>query len=155
MKKFTIIFSILLVLAFVGVMIWVAAAPDFKEPASQKGVEDPNAPVWSKTLDDLLAYLEEKGLVDQSDASSLTDGIGSKAILCSDAEFYWWDLENLDPESQEYIAYQEMADSGMIDLWGMGMYYMAVTKNGPFGLNASNYAGDVKALLAAYEEFGR
>ena len=155
MKKFTIIFSILLVLAFAGAMIWVASAPDFTEPASMAGEgEDPDAPVWSKTIEDLLAYLDEKGLVDQNDTGLLSDGIATRAIRCSGAEFYWWDLENLDRDSPEFTAYQEMMNDGMIDLWGAGQYYMSVTKNGPFGLSASGYEGDVKALLAAYAEFG-
>ena len=155
MKKFTIIFSILLVLAFVGTMIFVAVGPDFEEPAALAGEgEDPNAPVWEMTMDDLITYLAEKGLVDPADKGMLTSGIATEAYIMNGLELYWWDLENISRDSDEFKAYEGMREQGIIDLWGQGMYFMSVTKNGPFGINASNYEGDIKALMAAYEAFG-
>ena len=153
MKKFTIIFSVFLVLLFAGTMIYVAMSPDFVKPSDLKGEEDPDAPVWGMKLDDLIAYLEEKGLV-SGDRTPLSAGVGSEAFSMNGAEFYWWDLENLSEGSDEYAAYKGMMEDGQIDLWGMGMYFMAVTKNGPFGLYAGGYEGNVKDLLAAYEAFG-
>ena len=66
MKRFTVIFSILLVLCFGGTLAYVAATPDFVPPAAAVPAgqnEDPNAPVWNETMDSLLAYLEQKGLI--------------------------------------------------------------------------------------------
>ena len=66
MKRFTVIFSILLVLCFGGTLAYVAATPDFVPPAAAVPAgqnEDPNAPVWDETMDNLLACLEEKGLI--------------------------------------------------------------------------------------------
>ena len=69
MKRFTVIFSILLVLCFGGTLAYVAATPDFVPPAAAVPAgqnEDPDAPVWNETMDDLLACLEEKGLISGS-----------------------------------------------------------------------------------------
>ena len=156
MKKLTILFSILLVLAFIGTMIYVAAAPDFAPPADLAGEgEDPDAPVWKMTVDDLVNYLADKGLIDPSTKQTLTEGVATLAFEYSNVEIYWWDLENISKDSDEYAAYEGMRDNGMVDLWGMGQYFMPLTKNGPFGIYTASYEGDVKALLAAYEEFGK
>ena len=52
MKRFTVIFSILLVLCFGGTLAYVAATPDFVPPAAAVPAgqnEDPDAPVWDET----------------------------------------------------------------------------------------------------------
>jgi len=47
MKRFTIIFSILLALGFAGVLAYVAASPEFVPPAALVGEgEDPDAPIF-------------------------------------------------------------------------------------------------------------
>ena len=47
MKRFTILFSVLLVLGFGGVLAYVAASPEFVPPAALIGEgEDPDAPIW-------------------------------------------------------------------------------------------------------------
>ena len=155
MKKFTIISSAAIVLVFIATMIAVALMPDFVKPTLAGEGEDPDAPVWKMTMDDLFDYLDGKGLIDKNDTSTLTEGIANIAISSNGAEFYWWDLENLSEDSDEMAAYKGMMEDGQIDLWGKGVYFMAVTKNGPFGMNASNYEGSVKDLLAAFEEFGK
>ena len=155
MKKFTIISSVAIVLVFIGMVAAVALMPDFQKPTLMGEGEDPDAPVWQMTLDDLLSYLDEKGFIDKDKIGRLTDGIASVAVSENGAEFYWWDLENLSQESDEMAAYKGMMEDGQIDLWGKGVYFMAVTKNGPFGLNSSNYNGSVKELLEAYQTFGK
>ena len=47
MKRFTIIFSILLALGFGGVLAYVAASPEFVPPSQFIGEgEDPDAPIF-------------------------------------------------------------------------------------------------------------
>ena len=77
MKRFTVIFSILLVLCFGGTLAYVAATPDFVPPAAAVPAgqnEDPNAPVWDETMDNLLACLEEKGLISGERLTLANDG---------------------------------------------------------------------------------
>ena len=155
MKKFTIIASLAIVVVFIGVIIAVALMPDFKQPTLAAEGEDPDAPVWNMTMEDLIDYLVEKGLVDPSDRNNLTDGIASVAVTVGGADLYWWDLENLSEDSAEMKAYKEMMENGQVDLWGMGMYFMPLTKNGPFGLDSAHYPGNVKDLLDAFAAFGQ
>lgn len=156
MKRFTIIFTTLLVLAFAGTLLYVSMSPDFQPPNSFVGEgEDPDSPVWDMTLEDLLSALEEQGLIDRSDEQvTAFSGVSSDGRKVSGAEFYWWDLENLDEDSDEMVAYQSMKSEGIIDLWNSG-YLMSVTGNGPFGVNLSQYTGDVSKLEQTFKEFGR
>ena len=65
MKRFTILFSVLLVLGFGGVLAYVAASPEFVPPAALIGEgEDPDAPIWDMTMDEVLAELAAQGLID-------------------------------------------------------------------------------------------
>ena len=83
MKRFTVIFSILLVLCFGGTLAYVAATPDFVPPAAAVPAgqnEDPNAPVWNETMDSLLACLEEKGLISGERLTLASDGLCSLAV---------------------------------------------------------------------------
>ena len=91
MKRFTVIFSILLVLCFGGTLAYVAATPDFVPPAATVPAgqnEDPDAPVWDETMDSLLAYLEQKGLISGERLTLASDGLCSLAVSESGAEFY-------------------------------------------------------------------
>ena len=156
MKRFTIIFSILLVLSFAGALGYVAMSPDFEEPGAQAADgEDPNAPVWDMTMDDMIDYLEEKGLWDRSAMNPLSGGIGTEAYSCNGAELYWWDLDNLTEGSNEEAAYQDMLDGEPIDLWQQGQYYMTVTKNGPFAIGIAGYTGEPTPMLDAFSAFGQ
>lgn len=156
MKRFTIIFSLLLVLGFAGMLAYVNASPDFVPPAGLVGEgEDPDAPVWDMTMDDMLDYLEEKGFLQRDEAGPLSAGVGTDAYGFDGAEIYWWDLDNLEAGSNEEAAYRGMAEEGTIDLWQQGQCFMAVTKNGPFGLAVSYYKGDADALMEAFKVFGR
>ena len=157
MKRFTIIFSILLVLGFAGTLGYVGMSEDFIDPAeaAQTG-EDISAPVWGMTMDDLLEYLVEEGfLPSKDDVYVMSSGVGTEGCGYDGAEFYWWDLDNLAEGSDEAAAYQNMLDGEPIDLWQQGTMFMTVTKNGPFALSYAYYNGDGKALLAAFEAFGQ
>ena len=149
MKRFTVIFSILLVLCFGGTLAYVAATPDFVPPAAAVPAgqnEDPDAPVWDETMDNLLACLEEKGLI--------SDGLCSLAVSESGAEFYWWDLDALDKDSAEYAAYESLKTEGSIDLFNSGSL-ISPASNGPFALLTTGYTGDVDALTDAFMAFGQ
>ena len=63
MKKITISFILLLVLATAGALVFVGLSPDFVEPAGlnqQEGLPADN-PIWDKSLDDLAAWLVDQG----------------------------------------------------------------------------------------------
>lgn len=157
MKRFTVIFSILLVLCFGGTLAYVAATPDFVPPAAAVPAgqnEDPNAPVWDETMDNLLACLEEKGLISGERLTLASDGLCSLAVSESGAEFYWWDLDALDKDSAEYAAFESLKTEGSIDLFNSGSL-ISPASNGPFALLTTGYTGDVDALTDAFMVFGQ
>lgn len=154
MKKFTIIGMIIIVGIFAGLLVYVQTAPDFEPPLSAV-IAASDTDSWSKTMDDLIAYLAEKDLIDVSTKALLSGGVATDAYNYSGAEFYWWDLENLSKDSMEYAAYEEMYDGGLINLWGQGTFYMPVIPNGPFGVNITYYQGDAKALEEAFRAFAK
>lgn len=160
MKKFTIVSSLLFVLLFCGMVGYVALSEDFTPPKEEEEAavpeeEDRKAPVWNKTADELASFLEEKGLIHTDSKVTLSaEGLCTLALKYDGAEIYWWDLENLDPESDEYQAYESLRTKGEIDLYGAGTIIMP-KKNGPFALLLTYYEGDVQALEKAFGEFGQ
>ncbi len=157
MKRFTIIFSVLLVLGFAGVLSYVAASPEFVPPAALVGEgEDPDAPIWSMTMDEVLAEIAEQGLIDDpSTAISLAaDGLCTDARKISGAEFYWWDLDNLKDGSMEETSYKSLKSDGIIDIYGSGNIISCV-HNGPFALLLDYYEGDARALEQAFKAIGQ
>ncbi len=157
MKRFTVIFSILLVLCFGGTLAYVAATPDFVPPSAAvpaAQTEDPDAPVWNETMDSLLACLEEKGLISGERLTLASDGLCSLAVSESGVEFYWWDLDVLDKDSAEYAAYESLKTEGSIDLFNSGSL-ISPASNGPFALLTTGYTGDVDALTDAFMAFGQ
>ena len=158
-KKFTIVSSLLFVLLFCGMVGYVASSEDFTPPKEEEEAtvpeEDREAPVWNKTVDELVSFLEEKGLIHADSKVTLSaEGLCTLALKYDGAEIYWWDLENLDPESGEYQAYESLRTKGEIDLYGAGTIIMP-KKNGPFALLLTYYEGDVQALEKAFGEFGQ
>ena len=161
MKKFTIVSSLLFVLLFCGMVGYVASSEDFTPPKEEEEEaavpeeEDREAPVWNKTVDELVSFLERKGLIHADSKVTLSaEGLCTLALKYDGAEIYWWDLENLDPESGEYQAYESLRTKGEIDLYGAGTIIMP-KKNGPFALLLTYYEGDVQALEKAFGEFGQ
>ena len=157
MKRFTIIFSILLALVFGGALVFVGMSEDFVNPAEEiQSGEDMNAPIWTMSMDELLAELESQGLIETTDLANLgASGLCSVAVkVANGAEFYWWDLENLDEDSMEYKSYQQMKEEGVIDIYGSGNI-MSLSSNGPFGLLLSLCDGDVNALDKAFKAVGQ
>ena len=64
MKRFTVIFSILLVLCFGGTLAYVAATPDFVPPAAAVPAgqnEDPDAPSGTKRWTAFLRIWSRRG----------------------------------------------------------------------------------------------
>lgn len=157
MKRFTILFSVLLVLGFGGVLAYVAASPEFVPPAALIGEgEDPDAPIWDMTMDEVLAELAAQGLIDDpaSAISLASGGLCTDARKVSGAEFYWWDLENLEEGSQEETAYKSLKSDGVIDLYGSG-HILSYVHNGPFALWLDLYEGDPGALEQAFKNVGQ
>lgn len=158
MKKFTVVTSIFFVLLFCGMITFVALSKDFTPPEKEKKTiqeDDMDAPVWNKSLEDLVSYFSEKGLIDLSTETMISNsGLCSEAIRYSGAEIYWWDLKSLDKKSDEYKAFESLRKKGEIDLFGSGNIIMPL-RNGPFALLTTYYEGDVKALEKAFREFGQ
>ena len=149
MKRFTILFSTLLILGFAGVLVYVGMLPEFVPPAGLAGEgEDPDAPIWDMTMDELLAELEGQGLIETANLITLAaDGISTVAVkVTNGAEIFWWDLENLKEDSMEYEAYKQMKEEGVIDFYGAGRTIMPFTANGPFGLMTADCESDAGAL---------
>ena len=157
MKRFTIIFSILLALGFGAVLAYVAASPEFVPPSQLIGEgEDPDAPIWDMTMDEVLAEIAAQGLIDDpSTAISLaSDGLCTDARKISGAEFYWWDLDNLQEGSQEETAYKSLKAEGFINLYGNG-HIMNPVSNGPFALLLDYYEGNTSTLEEAFRAVGQ
>lgn len=156
MKRFTIIFTVLLVLGFAGTLALVSTSAEFVPPETfAASGEDPDAPIWTMTMDELLSELGSQGLIDVSDSKLLGEsGLCSSARKVSGAEFYWWDLESLAKDSQEYTAYKSLKQEGFIDLYGMGIVVNPVS-NGPFAVLLTGYEGNVKDLEQAFKAIGQ
>lgn len=156
MKRFTVFFSLLLVIGFVGVLIYVGMSPEFVPPGEGLAArgEDSDAPVWKMDMEDMLDYLETQGFMDREDLYEMAEGVATVGMGFQGAEVYWWDLDNLEEGSGEEKAYQEMTAEGTINVYGSGNF-MAITKNGPFGLSVSYYEGDADALMEAFRTFGQ
>ena len=157
MKRFTIIFSILLALGFGTVLAYVAASPEFVPPSQLIGEgEDPDAPIWDMTMDEVLAELEGQGLIETTNLTTLAaDGLCTVAVkVPNGAEFYWWDLDNLKEDSQEETAYKSLKAEGFINLYGNG-HIMNPVHNGPFALLLDFYEGDSRALEQAFRAVGQ
>ena len=157
MKRFTILFSTLLILGFAGVMVYVGMLPEFVPPAGLAGEgEAPDAPIWDMTMDEVLAEIAAQGLVDDPSAaiSLASDGVCTDARKISGAEFYWWDLDNLQEGSQEETAYKSLKAEGIINLYGNG-HIISYVHNGPFALWMDLYEGDAKALEQAFRAVGQ
>lgn len=156
MKKITLSFILLLVLATAGALVWVGASPDFVAPVQQTGQEALAAdhPIWGKSIDDLAAWLADQGVIDGTDYTALSDGIASVARNYSGLELYWWDLDSLEEDSDEYKSYLGARDDGAIDLWGSGILMTVTAVRGPFALNISDdYAGDAAKAEQAFRSF--
>lgn len=98
---------------------------------------------------------QAQGLIDLSTSGLLASvGLCSDAWKVSGAEFFWWDLENLSQDSQEYEAYKSLKQEGFIDLYGQGIIINPVS-NGPFAVLLTGYEGDVKVLEEAFRAVGQ
>lgn len=156
MKKFTIVFLLLLTLVTAGALVFVGLSPDFVEPVSLSGQEgiSPDNPVWDKTMDDLAAYLADQGVISSLEYAPLSDGIATTARSYDGLELYWWDLEALEEGSDEYNSYIGARDNGAIDLWGSGALMTVTAVRGPFALNiTSSYTGDAAQAEEAFRNF--
>lgn len=156
MKKLTLAFLVLLVLATGGALAFVGLSPDFVEPgkrSDETGLSADN-PVWDKSLDDLAGYLVEQGVLPNEEYTPLSDGIATAARGYSGLELYWWDLEALQEDSDEYKAYLGARDDGAIDLWGSGAMMPVTAVRGPFALNITTaYTGDAAKAEQAFAGF--
>ena len=90
MKRFTIVGSILIVLLMIGTLVYVGMSPDFVAPGEGgPGGEDTDSPVWGMSIEDLVDYLEAKGLWSREDMLPIAAGVATEAYVCNGAEIYW------------------------------------------------------------------
>ena len=156
MKRFTIVGSILIVLLMIGTLVYVGMSPDFVAPREGgPGGEDTDSPVWGMSIEDLVDYLEAKGLWSREDMLPIAAGVATEAYVCNGAEIYWWDVDNLEEGSNEAAAYQDIVNGDPINLYQQGQSYMPVTRNGPFAIFTGAYNGDVDVILDAFTSFGQ
>lgn len=153
MKKFTIGFSIFLAAALTAMLVYVAAAPDFVLPAKEGRTRlSEDNPIWDKSLDDLVAYLDGKGVFPDDEKFLLIDGIATEAILYSNVELYWWDLDNLSEDDILWENYQSAVENGYADIKGIGELSLDV--QGPFAIGYyADFTGDPDALMDAFHNF--
>lgn len=152
MKKFTVISMVLVVAVFVGLVAYTASVEDFTPPYTiQKNLEDTKS--WNKTVDDLVASLEEAGLVDPANLQQQeAAGVASEAWQIEGISIYYWDLSGLATNSAEY---QTLVKVERDLLFPNAVSGDSVMQNGPFAFVFTNYSGDRAALEAVLYDFGR
>lgn len=157
MKKITITFLLLLVLATAGALVFVVFSPDFVPPTKLEDQTTSLAadnPVWDKSMDELAEYLVAQGVLPSAEYAPLSEGIATVARNYGGLELYWWDLEAMEEGSDEYNAYIGARDNGAIDLWGSGSLMTITALRGPFALNITTaYTGDTTKAEAAFKSF--
>lgn len=156
MRKITITFMLLLILATVGALVFVGLSPDFVEPIKRNDQTELTVdnPVWGKSIDELAEYLVAQGVLPSAEYAPLSGGIATVARSYSGLEVYWWDLETMKEGSDEYNAYIGARDNGAIDLWGSGSLMTITALRGPFALNITTaYTGDPVKAEAAFRSF--
>lgn len=157
MKKFTIVCSALFVVLFAGMVCFVAFSEDFtmQKTVTAEG-EDPDSPIWDMSMEEVIEILSGQGFLDVSAQELLgINGLASEGFLYDGLELYWWDLENLDEDSEEYQAYMTLAKEGYIDIYNSGNI-MNPKKNGPFALNIlPDFMGDADAAEKAFLNIGK
>lgn len=148
-----VIFASAMGLILLFLIVYLAVAPDFVAPAEDGPGHEEEAAVWSKTYDDLIAYLAKGGYIDSSSYDLLTEGVATEARVYGEVEIYWWDVENLAEGSDEYESWTSMKEDGFILLYGQFVFVPEM--NGPFAISIHEglYKGDAEALRAAFQAF--
>lgn len=112
--------------------------------------------IWSKTPEDFARYLLEQGVIDSvDDYQLLSDGIATDAKYYNAGfEIYWWDRDNLNPDSDEYKNFLTGTEEGYMTIYGS--HIMSVEMNGPFGLGYfADYTGNVEELFEIFHNYCR
>lgn len=154
MKKFTCVFLAVVLLGFGGLITYVATAEDFVKPDSGPSAAAPTGEIWTKTFDDLIDYITDLGLIENPKRFKWPDGAATVAYTIDGVTYYWWDVENLDEDSNEYRVYHELTETGQCDMWNNGLVD-SMDLNGPFGMSIGGYTGDTAALIEAFYNFGK
>lgn len=152
MKKFTVIFTLLVLAIFGGLVTHVSTTEDFVKPTEPTVA--PEAPVWSKSIDELVDYLYDKGLLKNKDRFPWTEGYATESFMIAGVHLSWWDVENLEESTNEYRVWHEYQETGYCDVYENGLVSTAQL-NGPFGIDIGYYEGDEEALYEAFYAFGR
>lgn len=109
MKKLTkfgitpIILACVLVISVASLLGYLFVAPDFVAPDESGAVNDCNTPVWDAGYDDLIVYLQKKGFIGKK-YDLISEGVATEARTYNNVEIYWWDVDNLAKDSDEYKA---------------------------------------------------
>jgi hypothetical protein len=156
MKIKSIIGLILIFAIFIGSGIGLfiyASNNEFIAPNVGNGdsynLADPDSEIWEKDLDDLFAYLKEKGLL-VGNKVLLTDSFCSAAFAYNNIDFYYWD-PNEDFTEEAQTAWDEVNEEGGFMLWGQT--WISVSLNGPFAMNIRMMGTNRDEILEAFESY--
>lgn len=146
MRKFTVISMALIILVFAGLAAYIGLGEDFTPPAGYVDIDgfevDRSGPVWDRTLDELAAYLAEKGVVDPNDMIKVNMGMDTRGLegyrYSGKIDIYRYDLD----EADEYTLnnYKSYATVGSIVYVNGQVGYSWI--NGPFELHFYEWVDD-------------
>ncbi|HEY8365208.1 MAG TPA: hypothetical protein VIK84_06510 [Haloplasmataceae bacterium] len=159
MKIKSLISIILVVCVFLGsgiALFIYAANNEFVAPQKSGGdsynLASPDSEIWDKTLDDLFAYLNEKGLLVGEKKLVTSDGYCSEAYNYNNIDFYYWDLKS-GLSGDVKTAWEEANKEGGFMLYGQ--YWISVSLNGPFAMNIRMMGTNRDEILKAFESYCR
>ncbi len=108
--------------------------------------------LWNGTYQDLLDYLEEKGHIDPDSKTPLTV-MATENWLINGMDILWWDVDNLEENTEVYDYWNELEENGFI-IFGGSIY--APNRYGPYTIWVGpNFTGDANALTEDMKDFGQ
>lgn len=95
--------------------------------------------VWDYTMDDLVQYFIDCGFFKEEDVNDMSE-VGTENKVANSIDMIWWDVENLEEDTDPYIYWHQMEDDGYMYLYGQAIYVPVM--NGPFAtqVNAASTA---------------
>ena len=137
----------------IGLFIYASnnefVSPNNLQPGESYNLASPDSEIWEKDLDDLFAYLKEKGLL-VGNKVLLTDSFCSAAFAYNNIDFYYWD-PNEDFTEEAQTAWDEVNEEGGFMLWGQT--WISVSLNGPFAMNIRMMGTNRDEILEAFESY--
>ena len=150
-KIFTVAFIILLVVLLIMAFIYVAAVDDFEKPEEVAVEIDDD--VWNYTMDDLLDYFDELGIINKEN-KLLMSTVGTENWICDGVEMIWWDVDNLVEGTEAYDYWYELQENDNLYIMYSGSYVYMLTVNGPFAIFLNDdFDGEAQTVYDAFYAF--